>query len=95
MTALARFHTLGSQMKRIKHNDLTHYFLRPHEQLPRAYLRKCEKFIQSIQDRLITKKDAAVLFKQQASSGKQQASSMEQLDPTIDWNKFTKELTNK
>ena len=24
-----------------------------------------------------------------------QAPSMEELDPTIDWNKFTKELTNK
>ena len=33
--------------------------------------------------------------KRQASSNKPQASSMEELDPTIDWNKFTKELTNK
>ena len=48
-------------MKRIKHNDLTHYFLRPHEQLPRAYLASCEKFFKSI--------------KQQASSTKRQASS--------------------
>ena len=62
-------------MKRIKHNDLTHYFLRDHDQLPRAYLRKCEKFFQSIQDRLITKKDAAFLFKQQAPSCKRQAAS--------------------
>jgi hypothetical protein len=62
-------------MKRIKHNDLTHYFLRPHEQLPRAYLRKCEKFFRTIQDRLIKKKDAAVLFKLQAASTKQQAAS--------------------
>ena len=30
--------------KRIKHNDLTHYFLRPHSELPRAYLASCEKF---------------------------------------------------
>jgi hypothetical protein len=75
-------------VKRIKHNDLTHYFLRPHEQLPRAYLRKCEKFFQTIQDRLITKKDAAFLFKQQATSTKRQASSLEELDPTIDWNKL-------
>jgi len=62
-------------MKRIKHNDLTHYFLRPHQELPQAYLRKCEKFFQSIQDRLITKKDAAYLFKQQATSTKPQAAS--------------------
>tara|TARA_R100001129_G_scaffold170629_1_gene140250 strand:+ start:55 stop:225 length:171 start_codon:yes stop_codon:yes gene_type:complete len=52
--------------KRIKHNDLTHYFLREHSTLPRAYLRKCEKFFQSIQDRLITKKDAAFLFKKES-----------------------------
>ena len=55
---------------RIKHNDLTHYFIRDHKDLPRAYLRKCEKFFQSIQDRLITKKDAAFFFKRQASSHK-------------------------
>ena len=61
------------KMKRIKHNDLTHYFLRDHKDLPRAYLDSCEKFFQTIQDRLITKKDAAFLFKQQASSTKQQA----------------------
>ena len=51
---------------RIKHNDLTHYFLREHSTLPRAYLRKCEKFFQSIQDKLITKKDASFLFRHQA-----------------------------
>ena len=62
MTALARFHTLGSQMKRIKHNDLTHYFLRPHHTLPRAYLASCEKFFKSI--------------KQQAPSTNQQAPSL-------------------
>ena len=62
--------------KRIKHNDLTHYFLREHSTLPRAYLRKCEKFFQSIQDRLITKKEAAFLFKKEASSSKRQASSL-------------------
>ena len=48
-------------MKRIKHNDLTHYFLRPHSELPRAYLASCEKFFKSI--------------KPQASSSKPQASS--------------------
>ena len=34
-------------VKRIKHNDLTHYFLRDHEELPRAYLASCEKFFKS------------------------------------------------
>ena len=47
--------------KRIKHNDLTHYFLRDHSTLPRAYVASCEKFFKSI--------------KQQASSTKRQASS--------------------
>ena len=44
-------------MKRIKHNDLTHYFIREHSTLPRAYLRKCEKFFKSIKQRGLTKKE--------------------------------------
>ena len=48
-------------MKRIKHNDLTHYFLRPHDQLPQAYLASCEKFFKELST------------KRQASSTKQQA----------------------
>ena len=63
-------------MKRIKHNDLTHYFLRPHQELPRAYLASCEKFFKKLSD------------KQQAPSSKLQASSLEELDPTIDWKKL-------
>jgi len=49
-------------MKRIKHNDLTHYFLREHSELPQAYLASCEKFFKSI--------------KQQAASRKLQATSL-------------------
>jgi hypothetical protein len=48
-------------MKRIKHNDLTHYFLRPHQELPQAYLASCEKFFKELST------------KRQASSSKQQA----------------------
>ena len=44
-------------MKRIKHNDITHYFLRPHSELPRAYLASCEKFFNSIKQRGLTKKE--------------------------------------
>jgi len=50
-------------MKKIKHNDLTHYFLRPHSELPQAYLASCEKFFKELSN------------KQQASSGKRQAPS--------------------
>jgi len=46
---------------RIKHNDLTHYFLRDHDQLPEAYLRSCKKFFKELS------------IKQQASSNKRQA----------------------
>jgi hypothetical protein len=38
-------------------------------------VRKCEKFLHSINHLLIKKKDAAALFKLQASSTKRQASS--------------------
>jgi len=37
-------------MKRIKHNDLTHYFMTPHEQLPASYLASCEKFFTWLKD---------------------------------------------
>jgi hypothetical protein len=48
-------------MKRIKHNDLTAWFLEDHAVLPAAYLASCEKFFKSI--------------KQQAASRKLQATS--------------------
>ena len=50
-------------MKRIKHRDLTHYFLRPHNQLPRAYVASCEKFFKKLSDKTGS-------FKPQASSRK-------------------------
>ena len=46
---------------RIKHNDLAWYFIRPHHQLPDAYLRSCDKFFKELS------------IKQQASSNKRQA----------------------
>ena len=46
---------------RILKRDLTHYFLRDHEELPDAYLRSCKKFFKKLSD------------KQQASSNKRQA----------------------
>ena len=49
-------------MKRIKHRDLTHYFIREHSTLPAGYLRSCEKFFKSL--------------KQQAASRKLQATSL-------------------
>ena len=62
-------------MKRIKHNDLTHYFIRDHKDLPAAYLASCEKFFKS----LSAKQRAASIdkkfksFKHQAPSIKHQA----------------------
>ncbi len=48
-------------MKRIKHNDLTHYFLADHKDLPASYLASCEKFFKELS------------AKQQATSYKHQA----------------------
>jgi len=73
---------------RIKHRDLTHYFLREHSQLPRAYVASCEKFFKSIgnpryygggpdtKDQAPSVKLQASSSKQQAASGKQQAASL-------------------
>ena len=69
-------------MKRIKHNDLTHYFLRPHSQLPRAYLDSCEKFFRELKNLKLARLTAAnVQKKRQASSAKQQATSLTSLKP--------------
>jgi len=54
-------------MARIKHNDLTHYFMTPHEDLPASYLLSCNKFFKRL------KLQAA--GRARASSNKQQASS--------------------
>ena len=76
-------------MKRIKHNDLTHYFLRPHDQLPASYLASCEKFFRELGKKRNKFKSSSSnatrhnLFteieersrKRQAASRKQQASS--------------------
>jgi len=57
--------------RRIKHNDLTHYFLRPHEQLPREYLDSCEKFFRELKNLKLAKLTAAnVQNKRQAASRK-------------------------
>ena len=49
---------------KIKHNDLSWYFMRPREHLPAAYVRSCEKFFKELSS------------KRQASSTKRQASSL-------------------
>ena len=66
---------------RIKHNDLTHWFIRDHDQLPDAYLRSCEKFFKKIKQRGLTKKEERLGWitrghEPQASSSKRQASSI-------------------
>jgi hypothetical protein len=49
---------------KIKNNDLTHYFLRPHQELPQGYLDHCKKFFKELS------------LKQEATSRKLQASSL-------------------
>jgi len=62
-------------VKKIKHNDLTHYFLRDHDQLPRAYLASCEKFFKAGREDAAMYKRQIKEHKPQASSTKRQASS--------------------
>ena len=54
---------------RSKHNNLLNYFIHDERDLSPAYVRKCKKFLRSLKG-LITKKEAAELFKPQASSSK-------------------------
>ena len=51
---------------RIFKRDLTHYFLRDHDQLPEAYLRSCRKFFKA-------GREDAEMYLRQASSNKRQA----------------------
>jgi len=73
-------------MKRIKHNDLTYYFIREHSTLPAAYLASCEKFFKelSLKQQVpllkIKKSYCSRLAKPQAPSTKPQASSLTDLD---------------
>ena len=64
-------------MKRIKHNDLTHYFIRPHSELPPAYLASCEKFFRELKNLKLARLTAANVqsTKHQAPSAKLQAPS--------------------
>ena len=54
-------------MKRIKHRDLTHYFLREHSQLPRAYVASCEKFFRTLNKKVLSNKRQASSVKRRAS----------------------------
>jgi len=40
-------------MRKIKHNDLTHYFLRDHKELPASYIKSCKKFFQEIGEKAL------------------------------------------
>ena len=82
-------------MKRIKHNDLSWYFMRPREELPDAYLASCDKFFKSIKQRGLTKKEERLGWitrghEPQAPSTKQQAASLTEPD-SGDSNRIIKE----
>jgi len=58
----------GKEMKRIKHRDLTHYFLEDHRRLPRAYVASCERFFKSFKLQAARTRDQATSAKLQAAS---------------------------
>ena len=62
-------------MKRIKHRDLTHYFLEDHRRLPRAYVASCERFFRELKNLKLARLTAANVQEAKAASGKPQASS--------------------
>jgi len=58
---------------RIKHNDLTHWFIRDHNQLPASYLKSCQKFFKAGREDAEMYLRQAASFKQQAASNKPRA----------------------
>jgi hypothetical protein len=61
-------------VKRIKHNDLTHYFLRQHSELPPAYLASCQEFFKELGN------------ERQAGNRRQAASNKLQKNLAPSWN---------
>ena len=45
-----QMYVMASTKRKINHNDLTHYFLRPHQELPRSYIDSCEKFFRELKN---------------------------------------------
>ena len=66
-------------MKRIKHRDVTHYFLEDHRRLPRAYVASCERFFRELKNLKLARLTAANVqearIRDQATSAKLQAPS--------------------
>ena len=60
-------------MKRIRNNDLTHYFFRDHNELPESYLKHCREFFESLG--IKTKTNELQATKLKAASDKLQATS--------------------
>lgn len=56
-------------MKRIRNNDLTHYFFRDHKELPESYLKSCKDYFKKIGIELKEQATSA-----QATSNKQDTS---------------------
>jgi hypothetical protein len=53
--------------RRIKHNDLTAWFLEDHATLPASYLKSCQKFFDEISKRQATSRQAASNKRQAAT----------------------------
>jgi hypothetical protein len=66
-------------MKRIKHNDLLPWFREDHAQLPKAYVKSCEKFFREIGEKTLISRVEFYVNELEASSrklqDKQQATS--------------------
>ena len=56
--------------KKINHNDMLPWFLEDHGQLPKAYLKSCEKYFRELGIKTESNKLQAASFKRQAASDK-------------------------
>jgi hypothetical protein len=61
--------------KRIKHNNLLPWFQEDHAQLPKAYVKSCEKFFREIGEKTLISRVEFYVNELEASSRKLQASS--------------------
>jgi hypothetical protein len=61
---------MSTSMRRIKHNDLLPWFTMDHGQLPKAYIKSCDKFFRELGIKTESNKRQAASFKRQAASDK-------------------------
>ena len=81
--------------KRIKHNNLLPWFQEDHAQLPKAYVKSCEKFFREIGEKTLITRVEFYVNELEASSRKLQATSRKRQAASCTDNKIDIDLNDE